>query len=304
VPLAGRYGCILGPSSSHSQSRPLTVQRSSATIEPILTPPVAVLGTELRAVKARLGLGATVGASAYDGCRGIPQHHYDRAVIAFVCAMPMELRPLRRKLRLRKTGLGYVGRIGDRVIVAVVTGIGTAHAHAATVRLLDTVDVEWVIVVGITGAIENDTPIGTLVLPELVVNGADGSEHRPKPLRLGNARGKMWTTDELLVDPAVHADLRARGVVSLDMETAAVAEVCDERGVPWSVVRAISDRASDGSVDAEIVGLSHPNGRANFSAVARYLVRHPGGVARLVRLARGFKLATKRAADAAIRAVS
>jgi nucleoside phosphorylase len=37
------------------------------------------------------------------------------------------------------------------------------------------------------------------------------------------------------------------------METAAVAEVCEERGVPWSVVRAISDRASDGSVDAEVL---------------------------------------------------
>ncbi|MGH3634894.1 MAG: hypothetical protein ACRDTS_12575, partial [Mycobacterium sp.] len=158
--------------------------------------------------------------------------------------MPMELRPLRRRLRLRKTAVGYVGRIGDRAVIAVVTGMGTARAHAATVRLLDRVDVEWVIVVGITGAIDNETPIGTLVLPELVVNGADGSQHRPKPLRLGKVHGTMWTTDELLVDPAVHADLQARGVVSLDMETAAVAEVCDERGVPWSVVRAISDRAS------------------------------------------------------------
>ena len=218
--------------------------------------------------------------------------------------MPMELHPLRRRLRLRKAGLGYAGRVGDREVIAVVTGMGTTRAHAATARLLDTVDVEWVIVVGITGAIENEIPIGTLVMPELVVNGANGSQHRPKPLGLGNAYGTMWTTDELLLHPAAHADLRARGVVSLDMETAAVADVCEKRGVPWSVVRAISDRASDGSVDAEIVGLSHPDGRANFSAVARYLVRHPGAVPRLARLAGGSKLATKRAADAAIRAVS
>jgi adenosylhomocysteine nucleosidase len=215
----------------------------------------------------------------------------------------MELRPLRGRLRLRKTSSGYVGRIGERAVIAVVTGIGTALAGAATVRLLDAVDVEWVIVVGITGAIENETPIGTLVLPELVVNGADGSQHRPKPLRVGDARGTMWTTDELLLDPAVHADLRARGVVSLDMETAAVAKVCDERGVAWSVVRAISDRAGDG-VDAEILGLSHPDGAVNLPAVARYLVRGPGTLPRLVRLARGSRLAAKRAADAAVRAVS
>lgn len=234
--------------------------------------------------------------------RSKPQ--YERAVIAFVCAMPIELRPLRRRLRLRRSGLGYAGRVGDRELIALVTGMGGALARAATVQLLDAVDVEWVIVVGITGAIENETPIGTLVLPELVIDGADGSQHRPTPLPLGNAHGTMWTTDELILDPAQHADLRARGVISLDMETAAVAEVCQERGVPWSVVRAISDRASDGSVDAEVFGLSHQDGTVNIAAVARYLVRHPEAVPRLVRLARGSKLATERAADAAIRAVS
>src|SRR6516165_10525299 len=101
------------------------------------------------------------------------------AVIAFVCAMPMELRPLRRRLRLRRTGLGYAGRIGDRPVIAVICGIGTALAHAATVRLLDAVDVEWVIVVGIAGATENQTPIGTLVLPQLVISAAECSGRRP-----------------------------------------------------------------------------------------------------------------------------
>ncbi len=231
------------------------------------------------------------------------QAGYGRAVIAFVCAMPIELRPLRRRLRLRRSDLGYVGRIGDQEVIAVVTGMGTARARAGTVRLLDAVEVEWVIVVGITGAIESETPIGTLVLPEVVIDGIDGSQHRPKPLPIGNVNGAMWTTDELLLDPAVHAGLRARGVISLDMETAAVAEVCEERGVPWSVVRAVSDRAGDGTVDAEVFGLSHQDGTPNVAAVARYLARRPGAVRRLSRLARGSRLATERAADAAIRAV-
>jgi hypothetical protein len=49
-------------------------------------------------------------------------------MIAFVCAMPMELRPLRRRLGLRKIGSGYVGRIGDSEVIAVTSGIGTALA--------------------------------------------------------------------------------------------------------------------------------------------------------------------------------
>jgi adenosylhomocysteine nucleosidase len=226
------------------------------------------------------------------------------AVIAFVCAMPMELQALRRLVRLRKTRLGYAGRIGDHQVVGTVTGIGIASARAATIRLLDAVDVEWVIVVGIAGAIGNQIPIGTLVLPQLVVNGADGSAYRPTPLRVGTPYGKLWTTDELLLDPVRHADLRVDGVVALDMETAAVAKVCDERGVAWSVVRAISDRASDGTVDTEILGLMHPDGRRNFPAAARYLVRHPGALPRLLELAGGAKLASRRAAEAAIKAVS
>jgi adenosylhomocysteine nucleosidase len=226
------------------------------------------------------------------------------AVIAFVCAMPMELRPLRRRLGLRKSGLGYVGRIGDHPAIAVITGMGTALAQAATVRLLDAVDVEWLIVVGIAGAIENQTPIGSLVLPQLVISAADGSSYRPKPLGVGNAHGNLWTTDELVLDPAVHAELRAQGVVALDMETAAVAKVCDERSIRWSVVRAISDRAGEGTVDAGILALSHADGRPNFSAVARYLISQPAALPRLVRLARGAKIATERAAAAAIKAVS
>jgi adenosylhomocysteine nucleosidase len=114
----------------------------------------------------------------------------------------------------------------------------------------------------------------------------------------------MWTTDELLLDAVVLADLRARGVVSLDMETAAIAAVCEERDVSWSVVRAISDRAGDGSVDAGIFSLVDPNGAPNYVAVARYLVGHPGAVFRLFRLARASKQATERAAEAAILAVS
>jgi adenosylhomocysteine nucleosidase len=225
-------------------------------------------------------------------------------VIALLCALPFELRPLRRRLRLRKTKLGYVGRIGDRRVIATVGGMGTALARDATARLLDAVDVDWVIVVGIAGAIGNQIPIGTLVFPHLVVDGADGVALHPTPLRVGTPYGKLWTTDELLLDQARHADLRLEGVLAVDMETAAVAKVCADRGVPWSVVRAISDRASDGTVDAEIFGLIHADGRANLPAVGRYLLTHPDGLARLLRLTRASRLAAERAADAAIAAVS
>jgi adenosylhomocysteine nucleosidase len=226
--------------------------------------------------------------------------------IAFVCAMPMELSPLVKKLSLRKTDINGVevhrGTLDGREVVAVVTGMGTKLATEATERLLDATPVDRVVVVGITGAVENETPIGTLVLPEVVVNSATGAEYRPHQMGDGAPHGKMWTGDVLLTDPDVIADLRANGVVSLDMETAAVAECCERRGIPWSVFRVISDRATDGSVDEEVFRLSNQDGTPNAKAVAAYFAKHPARIPKMARLAKGAKLATTTAADAAIEA--
>ena len=227
---------------------------------------------------------------------------------AFVFAMPMELQPLVRKLGLQRQVIGGVdvrtGMLGQQHVVAVATGMGTKLATEGTERLLDAVEVDRVVVVGITGAISDDTPIGTLILPEAVVNSATGASFRPAPLVDGTPKGTMWTTDELLAEPEVLADLRQRGVVSLDMETAAIAEVCERRRIPWSVVRVISDRAHDGSVDAEVFGLSNQDGTPNGKAVARYLLRHPLKLPSLMRLGRGANLARTKAVDLAVDAVA
>ena len=228
--------------------------------------------------------------------------------LAFICAMPMEVRPLVRKLSLAKTSVGgrpaHAGVLGDRHVVAVVTGMGTELARAGAERLLENISVKRVVVVGITGALEDLTPIGTVVLPEVVVNGASGGEYRPSPLGPGAPAGTMWTSDELITDPAKLADLQARGVISLDMETAAVAAVCEQRSVPWSVFRAISDRATDGSVNDEVFHLSNQDGSPNPAAIRRYFLKHPGSIPRMAKMARGARRAAEAAADAAIRACS
>ncbi len=228
------------------------------------------------------------------------------AQIAFVCAMPMEIEPLIRKLDLHEVTVGDVtvhrGSLGGRSVVAIVTGMGTELATAGTTRLLDALPVEQVVVVGITGAVENETPIGTLVLPEVVVDSASGAEFRPASLGEGTPAGAMWTTDHLTTDLDEIARLRARGVVSLDMETAAIAALCEARGIPWSVFRVISDRATDGSVDEEVFRLSHMDGTPDNEAIERYFAAHPERVEIMARLAEGALLGAETAADAAIRA--
>lgn len=228
--------------------------------------------------------------------------------VAFVCALPMELSPLKRTLKLEKTRNGglevYRGTIGTQPVVAIVTGMGTALAAEKLARLLDAVEVERVVVVGITGAVHAEAAIGSLVLPAVVVNGLTGDEYQPHPLGGGRAEGKMWTTDTLITDLDVVAGLRKNGVVAMDMETAATAEVCERRGIPWSVFRTISDRVTDGVLDEEVFQLSNLDGSPNVKAVISYVVRRPGRLPAMARMMREAKLATERAAEAAIAAVS
>jgi adenosylhomocysteine nucleosidase len=228
------------------------------------------------------------------------------AHIAFICAMPMEIEPLIRKLGLEESTVGdltvHGATIGGRHVVAIVTGMGTELATVGTTRLLDAMEVERVVVVGITGAVENETPIGTLILPEVVVNGDTGDEFRPAPLGEGTPAGKMWTSGTFNNDPDHVAGLRARGVVSLDMETAAIAALCEARGIPWSVFRVISDRATDGSVDEEVFRLSNMDGSPNNEAIERFFAEHPERVEAMAQLAEGALLGAETAAAVAIRA--
>jgi adenosylhomocysteine nucleosidase len=228
--------------------------------------------------------------------------------VAFVCAMPMEIIPLKRKLSLEKAVIGslevYAGSLGDRPVVAIVTGIGSVLATEGVERLVEAIDIEHVVVVGITGAVDNEAPIGTLVLPAVVVNGTTGAEYPPTRLGGDEPRGKMWTSEVLITDLDVIARLRANGVVSLDMETAAIAEICQRRDIPWSVFRAISDRATEVSLDDEVFHLINRDGTYNIKKIGAFLVKHPGRLPALVRLAKDAKLAAEHAAAAAISAVS
>jgi nucleoside phosphorylase len=224
--------------------------------------------------------------------------------IAFVFAMPIELEPLVSKLALTETQRNgvpvHAGTLDGREVVAIVTGMGTELASAGVGRLLDAVPVRWVLVVGITGALESETPIGTLMNPELVVNSETGNEFRPAPLAQGTPAGRMWTTNGLTTQAGDLDTLRAQGVISLDMETAAIAELCDAREIPWSVFRTISDRANDGTVTEEVFRLSNQDGTPNHAAIEQYIAEHPERVPLLARMAEDAQLATHNAVDAAI----
>ena len=228
--------------------------------------------------------------------------------VAVLAPMRHELRPLVRPLSLRKSGRGadasYSGAVGRAEIVATITKMGTLAAARAAERVLDSGAVDHLVVVGIAGGIGASVRIGDLVVPELVIALSTGAQHRPA--RLGDAapRGTLVTSDSLIVDRDVFARLEKRGVIAIDMETSAIAAVCERRGCPWSVFRAISDRAGDPDIDSAVFGLARPDGGPNLPAIARFVLTRPWRLLQLAPLARNMRTATQAAASAAVRALA
>jgi adenosylhomocysteine nucleosidase len=215
--------------------------------------------------------------------------------VAVIAAMVPEVRPVVRALSLEPVGGReehvWAGPAGSRRVVAAVTSIGTASATEVTRKLLDAFEVDWVIAIGICGGIDPALAIGQLVVPASTVVEATGAEARPTPLPGHEPAGRLLTTDELHNDPDEVAALHAQGFVAVDMETGAIGLECEARSVPWSVLRAVSDRAGDPGVDPEVVGMAKPDGTADVSAVARYVLRHPNRLPKMAELGRGMKRA-------------
>lgn len=232
--------------------------------------------------------------------------HARRRRVAIVAAMVPELQPLARALGLTSADLpgarAYRGARDGTEIVATVTEMGTRAASDVTARLLDVAPADHVLVVGICGGIARDVAVGDLVTPLRVVDEASGHVLRPRPLG-GSPRGVLLTTDTLHTDPATIARLAAEDVVAVDMETAAIGMVCAARGIPWSVLRAVSDRAGDSAVDPELVGLSRADGTPSPRAIARFLLAYPGRIPSLIRLGGGMRAAVKRSTAAALDAL-
>ncbi len=240
-------------------------------------------------------------------------------VVAVLAPMASELRPVVRAAGLRRApaiepaGAGgsaaahepfvaYEGDVGATHVVAMRTGIGTAISTAATHAVLDHHDVVHVVVVGIAGAVGPSHPLGDRIAPARVIDGRSGEAYEPHPFGAAGPApsGSLLTGDELIRDRTRLAELERGGVVALDMETAAVAAVCEARQVPWSVSRAISDLADDDAIDDEVGALSHPDGTPDLAAVGRYLLRGPWRARHLVRLGRQMQVAAQVAAEAAV----
>jgi adenosylhomocysteine nucleosidase len=219
-------------------------------------------------------------------------------IVGLLAPMPSEMKPLARTLQLTRNGDDPFshGRSGAIDLVAARTGIGMQRARDATRRLLDGAKPDHVMVVGIAGGM-GVTKVGDVFVPEVVVDRAAGKAYRSAPFGGRQPHGRIVSHDDFDMGSDVTQALVDDGFDAVDMETAAVAGVCEEHGCPWSAVRVISDLV--GVTPGDVIGLANPDGSPNITASLRYLVTKPQRIPQLVRLARDANMATNRAATTA-----
>jgi adenosylhomocysteine nucleosidase len=161
-----------------------------------------------------------------------------------------------------------------------VSGIGRARARSTAEQLLREPPFPGlVIAAGFCGALVPALAVGDVVTSP-----------------------RILTVDRLVADPSEKRRLaELHGADAVDMESAAVAEVCAERGMPFLAVRAVSDTA-DTALSPELVRLLSGGNVSAWKAV-RALVRRPRLLGEFRRLARDTRLAARKLAEELLRVV-
>lgn len=202
--------------------------------------------------------------------------------IGIIGAMEDEVSRLKEKMEnvtiTKKASMDfYEGTLEGKKAVVVRSGIGKVNAGICTQILADVFQVDAVINTGIAGSLNNDVNIGDIVLSTDVLHhdmNAVGFGYKrgqipqmdvfsftadEKLRSLGKKiceqvnpdisvfEGRILSGDQFISDNAVKEDLiNEYGGYAVEMEGAAIAQASYLNGIPFLIVRAISDKA-DGS---------------------------------------------------------
>jgi adenosylhomocysteine nucleosidase len=221
--------------------------------------------------------------------------------------MSSELRPVVKLARADRRQVDgrtvYSGRTGAVEVVIVRIGVGPTSARRVAEWALAQFDVEHVVVCGVAGGLAPGLAVGSVVVPETVMDVASGRRYGSAAMKGVERKGLVATVDHLILDERRLHELEALGVVALEMESSGVAAACDAAGVPWTTFRVISDRPDEHLIDAAMMSLLRPDGTADVAAALRLMVTRPKRIPAMVRLGRDSTMAAAKAARTALTAL-
>jgi nucleoside phosphorylase len=226
--------------------------------------------------------------------------------VVVLAPMPLELHAIVTAFGLQQSGdtddAPWEGTLGNSRVTAVHIGMGPPATRGALTRILDAdPSVDHVMIAGICGGLDPELEVGTLLNPVAFVDHTSGASYDHQPPGEVPRHGKIVTTEAATLDVNRSLQFFADGFLGVDMESAAVGEVCEARGVPWSVYRCIGDRHFDGLLDERIVAATNPDGSGDIAAIQRLIASDPEVGKKLDQLMRDTTRAARLAAEAAAR---
>ena len=236
-------------------------------------------------------------------------HDPDRRRVVVLAPMPLEMRAIVTAFGLSPTGdpkrEPWAGAVGNSDVTAIHIGMGPPLTRAATTRLFDeraaAVAPDHVMIAGICGGLDRELGVGTLLNPEFIIEHTTGTAYRHRPPGDAPQAGKIMTTEGVHLDAELSQRFFEQGCLGVDMESSAVAEVCEANTCDWSVYRCIGDRYFDGLLDERLIAMTKPDGSGDEDAIKRLLAEEPELTAKLEQLTRDTTRAAHLAGEAAVR---
>ncbi|MDE2049805.1 MAG: purine and other phosphorylase-like protein, family 1 [Gammaproteobacteria bacterium] len=221
--------------------------------------------------------------------------------IGIVSALTAEARTLGPAAR---HGAG-LSQLGDGALLAV-SGIGESAAAAAARRLV-LAGATALASFGMAGGLDPTLLCGVVLLPEEVAaaeggdcaaaGSATSGEWRQRlraalPASCIVCGGKLLSSARPIGRPDAKAAAWHRSrAAAVDMESAAIAQVAGQAGLPFIALRVIVDTASD-ELPAAVIAASS-GGQLQVARLLAGLLRAPGEVGMLIRLSARYRVARR-----------
>lgn len=229
--------------------------------------------------------------------------------------LPEEIRALGKRLthieRVQVPGLrrAWRGSLQGSPAVLAVTGDGERNARRGVEAALETFRPARLLVIGVAGALTPELGVGDVIVARQVLQ-PDGEPREPSPERLARAveagipAGTVVTTGRLAATPEAKARLAARPGVGapavVDLESAYYAQAADAAGVPWLVLRAVSDTAAE-SLPTYLERCRDEGGGVHRGWVVLHGLLRPWSLPALLRLGRRLRLCSETLAEILVR---
>lgn len=199
--------------------------------------------------------------------------------LGIIGAMEIEVAILKEKMGeitvTNRAGMEFwEGNLEGLPVVVVMSGVGKVNAALCAQVLIDLYGVTHVMNTGIAGSLEAKLDIGDIVIaseamyhdmsvpvfgyPRGQVPGMDVQAFPADPAMMEAAKeacrgegvhwevGRVVTGDQFVAGDAMKKDIKDNcGGLCTEMEGAAIAHTAYKNGVPFLILRAISDKADD-----------------------------------------------------------